>query len=414
MSFSATAATLKAYEADLGYKLPETSKLSRAAGKASLYGGRSENYFCGDTRQAGIPGQLFLFDFTAQYARLMASQEFPDFTNHFVSRTPQADRYVAEVDVEVDEALEHPPLPYHVPEKNPRDSRLRGLEEGTMIFPVGRWSGTYVDTDLNYPGVKVLKYKRVINFPSAGFSFAGFIERFVPKGDNPVAKAIRKNIYTSFSGKFAQGNKRTMIIKNDPDKLKPEDYRKGVFFGDYVIVERMVPYPRSSNYLWTSYTNSFGRFNQIELFNAIKQTTGIVRSICHANTDSAMAWLPTLRHAKKVLEFFPDNTLKSSRLDWVKMLAPKCYIIKKHDGPIEVTAGGIPRKLHGDISEEGDEVFAEIPDTFFEALRRGAVEKEIKNTWTRKKFTFSQERKLGRIVLKDGWTKPIKLPFKGY
>lgn len=408
MSFSATSAAMKAYEKELGYKLPSASGAVRAAGKACLYGGRSETYFVGDTRQIPQDGELILFDVKAQYARIMSQETFPDFRESYVTKEPKEARYIAWAEVEVDGDLGISPLPVHfVSGVRHADKRGRILqpERGSLLFPVGDLRGAWCDVDLSYPGIKVKKYSKVLNFPLPGISFSGFIDRFIPHKDSEVARAIKKNIYTSFSGKFSQSNKRTMLLRNNPSSLRPEDYRTGIFFGDWVLVERSTPYPRFSNYVWTAYCNAYGRRQQWQLFEKVAEQSG---RLLHANTDSALALMPSRRHGKRVLESFPGK-LTIKHKDAAKILSDKAYMTLS-GGVWEVTASGIPSKVSGSLENAGDQVFAEIPDTFMQALRRGAVDVEIKNTWRIKKFTYSQSKRLGRIPCRDGWTKPFRLP----
>lgn len=408
MSFSATSAVLKAYEHEIGYKLPQALPYVRSAGRQALYGGRCENFFCGDTRQANFKGELFLFDFKAQYGRIMAEEEFPDFSEAYFSKKPETRFHIAWAEVEVGQKIHYPPLAWHhePPKHKQVDKRLASYDRGALLFPSGRFTGCWCDVDLSYEQVQVLRYKKVLNFPNASHSFKGFVERFIPHKSSEIAKAIKKNIYTSFSGKFAQSNRRTMLLKNDPDKLRPEDYRTGQFFGDWVLVTRYTPWPRFSNFVWTAYVNAYGRRNLHRLFEAIHAFGG--RPL-YCNTDGCPAIMPSARAARLVADSFPELPLKIEAKESARVLGPRAYMYRDHEGNVDVAAGGIPKKVHGQIVEGKDEVWAEVPDTFFQAMQRGQIEKELKNTWTLKKFTFSQARKLGRILQADGWTRPIQV-----
>ncbi len=406
MSYSATSAVLKAFEKEAGYKIPPASPEIRAIGQKALYGGRCETYYVGDTRACGLKGELVHFDFKNQYAKIMAEKEFPDFRDHYFSKEPKEKNYVAWADVEVEAIGGISPLPCHLGGSAAGGGDVAG---DSLVFPVGAFRGVWTSVDLEHPAIRVKKYRRTINFPASTFSFRGFVERFIPHGDNEIARAIKKNIYTSFSGKFSQGNTRTMILRNDPDKLKIEDYRTGVFFGDWVLVKRHTPYARFSNFIWTAFINSYGRQQLWKLFEAIWQGQG--RPI-YADTDGVVAMMPSVHHAKKVLELFPER-LKLKVKEMGYMLGPKCYLTRDKQGVIEIAARGIPSKLHSQIGAAGDEVWAEVPDTFFQAMRRGAAERQIKNTWTQKSFTFSQKKSLARVLHGDGWTSPLRLPLKG-
>lgn len=403
MPYSATSAALKAFEESNGYKIPKADTAVRKAGQAALYGGRHEVYFKGDTRSEAFkranPGHLYYFDFTAQYANVMAGQPFPDFCEWTRSTKPTGPCYITEARIRVRDVTGICPVPYHL--------KLKKADREILVYPSGEFEGSFTSVDLDYKGVDVIRHKRTINFPNVSFNFRGFIEQFIPHNDAEISKAIKKNIYTSLSGKFAQGDSQTMLVKNDPDKLKDSDYVTGTFFGDYVLVDRATPFPRFSNFVWTAFINAYGRRNLWRLFEAIHEQGG---KILYTNTDSALCLFTHAYNARKVISNF-SSAIRFKELDWAKVLSPKCYLYADKSGLVEVVASGIPAKLRDEIAAGSTEdLFAEIPDTFFQALKYGAVAREIKNAWRTRKFSMAQDRSLGRLPGKGGWTLPLVLP----
>jgi hypothetical protein len=360
------------------------------AGKAALYGGRTEVYYCGQWKKD--QGQLFYFDFVAAYGRAMLLP-LPDYSTSYISRSPEESYFIADVDVEVSAVVASVgPLPFH-------------LKNGGLCFPVGTFRGWYTDVDLSLPGVKVLKYHKTLNFPQTGAFLKPITNRLLPKpGCHKITKSIRKNLYTGLSGKFAQGNEFTLFIHGE--KARPTDYWQGVPFGEWMLVDRKGRPPRTTNYVWSAYIQARNRVWQFQLFESIQTAGG---KILYGDTDSALAWLPNALTARRIQESQQLQT-KLLPLKEAELLSPKVYRMVEKDGTVHLSTKGVPRRFIAEDVVLGEDVITgEVPDSFFMLLKANQAGQQFKNTWRQRKWQFratNRNRQLGR---ETNWTNPLTI-----
>lgn len=390
LKYSPVSGAVAALERDSGAKMPDAPPLSLVAGKQALYGGRTEVYFCGKYQKA--EGHLFYFDFVAAYGRAMLLP-LPDYSTSYVSRVPQESFYIADVEVEVESVIPGVgPLPFH-------------FKDGGLCFPVGTFRGWYTDVDLSLPGVKVVKYHKVVNFPQTGAFLKPITKRLLPKpGCHKITKAIRKNLYTGLSGKFSQNNEFTLFIHGE--KARPEDYWQGVPFGDWMLVDRKGRPPRTTNYVWSAYIQARNRVWQFQLYMSIYTAGG---KLLYGDTDSALAWLPNAITARKI-QASQELVTKSLPLVEAELLSPKVYRMVEKDGTVHLSTKGVPRRLITEATVLGeDTITGEVPDSFFMLLKANQAGQSFRNTWRKRKWQFRATNRNRQLQGKDSWTNPLTI-----
>lgn len=390
LKFSPTSGALQALELENEGHLPRADAASIEFGKASLYGGRTEVYYCGRWKKS--QGDLYYFDFNAAYGRAML-EDLPDFSGNYFSREPKEDMYLADVDVRTEEI---------VPGVGPIPFRRK---DGGLCFPVGTFRGIYTDVDLSLPGVEVVKYHRTLNFKGRGPFLRPLVHRLMPgPKTHPFTKALRKNLYTSLSGKFAQSAQFTLFIKLE--NAKDTDQWNGIPFGDWMLVEREGRPPRTTNYVWSSYIQARNRAWQYEMYMAIHAAGG---RVLYGDTDSALAYVPSAMAARKIQEsqYLPT---KMVRICEAELLSPKVYRMEKADGSVILSTKGVPRRLIPAAVHLGEDVIVgEVPDTFFHLLKSNYAEGTLRNRWKRRTWKFHKINSNRMIDKNSPRTKPLTI-----
>lgn len=392
LRFSPVSGALTMLETDLGGKLPKAREWVREAGKAGLYGGRTESIYVGELRSK--PGaRLHYFDFNQQYGKAML-EPLPDYTVVEVTKEPTEELYLAEVEVEVEATRGVGPLPYH-------------HADAGLIFPTGRFRGVWTNEDLSLPGVKVLRYYRTFNFPNSGIYLGQVMKAMMPKAnDHVIAKALKKNLYTGLSGKWSQTNGWTFFTHWT--KAKPEDYWNGVNLGDYILASRDGDYPRWSNFVWSAFIQSKARRWLWELFELVWIEGG---EVLYTDTDSVLCSLKGPIQAKRILHAM-SGRLKHRSLRWTRVFGPKAYVFEDHEGIVHLSAKGVPGKLHENIMRGEEEFEGDTPDPFYALLRAGAITSDagLKNRWSSKKFRLAKSFR-NRVPIRGDYnrTRPLRL-----
>lgn len=390
LKYSPISGAVAALERDGGGQLPEAPSTALKFGKAGLYGGRTEVYYCGKWPKED--GGLFYFDFVSAYGRAMMLP-LPDYSTAYISKSPQESFFIADCDVETEEVIPGVgPLPHH-------------LKGGGLCFPKGTFRGFWTDVDLALPGVKVVKYHKTVNFPQTGAFLKPIVKRLLPKpGCHKVTKAIRKNLYTGLSGKFSQTNEFTLFIHGV--NAKPADYWQGVPFGDWMLVDRKGRPPRTSNYVWSAYIQARNRTWQYQLYESIHTAGG---RILYGDTDSALAWLPSALHARKVAESQQLQT-KTLPLSEAELLSPKIYRMVDKKGGVILSTKGVPRRLVSENVVLGeDTIEGEVPDSFFMLLKANQAGQLFKNRWTKRKWKFRATNQNRQLLPGKNWTNPLTI-----
>lgn len=390
LRYSPLSSALCAVETIIGHQ-PRPKREILEAGKAALYGGRTETFFIGHWGKHD--GPLYYFDFKAQYAQAML-EPLPDFTSWSESKEPATGQYIADCFIRVRARCGIGPIPCHDPE--------RGL-----VFPEGVFKGIWTSTDLENDNVEVLRYHKCWNFYNTAPHLQKFIKKLIPKDEeNPISRAIKKGIYTGLSGKWAQGNEYSFLT--NIDNARDEDYWNGVAFGDWILANRKGKYPRHTNFVWTAFIQARARRWLNELFAAIHRENG---KILYCDTDSALCSLAGKVRVKRLLSEFAGR-LHTQRLSWARIFAPKVYTYGTADGITHVQARGIPGRLHEEIAHGQMELETEIPNSFVDLMKEAALNSHcnaLKNRWRPRRYSVPRKFKNRNIQRGTSWTAPVIL-----
>jgi len=222
----------------------------------SYYGGRCEA-FC-----RGSFEDLNYMDYNSSYPWEMFDKEFPDPNTMRTSdenTTQYLENYTGCTTCEVEHPYMHKPiLPYK-------------YEEGPftkLIFPYGKFKGTWPNNELQYAisqGVKITKVYRSIYYKKTCRPFREFIGVLYPlrmeakeKGD-PV-QVIYKFLMNSLSGKFGQkfDEIENLVHKDNMTKKMGEQGRCDPIGNWFSVIENVEP-SRHCIPIWSAYITAYGR-----------------------------------------------------------------------------------------------------------------------------------------------------------
>jgi hypothetical protein len=392
LRYSAASGLVARLEEVTGSKLPPPHPVSVDYGREALYGGRTETYFLGEAKSTEKE-KLFYFDFNKAYGRAML-EDLPDYSQCYQTRRPAEEMYIADCTVRVREILPGiAPLPHH-------------LKKFGLCFPKGEFRGTWTSIDLEQEGVEVLKYHHVLNFPLKGAFLKPVTAPLlkVSPSESKIEKALKKNLYTSLSGKFSQSQDFTIFVH--VSNARDEDHWKGVAFGEWILVERKGPLPRHANFVWSAFIQARCRIWQNGLFKSIVRFGG--RPL-YGDTDSGLALLPSARAARAVQEAQEVPTKRLNLIE-AQTLGPKVYRLVEENGTVHLSTKGVPRRLITESVLLGEEtILGEVPDSFFHVLKGAYSASTLKNRWKKKKFNFRRHSSNRHWNHKNNWTAPLTL-----
>lgn len=194
-------------------------KRTHAFIRASYAGGRCEVFF-----QNGEG--LHVYDITSSYPAAMLEAMPTGPATEWEGEPPDGvtENRVGflEVDVEVPRDMPIPPLPVRAKDQPP-------IPDGRLVFPVGRLSGIWEQSELDYAvslGARIARYKKSYWYEQS-YPFTGFVEKLfayrdttLPDYDAAMAETT-KLLLNSLYGKFAQKEEREEIFMHD-DPQCPE------------------------------------------------------------------------------------------------------------------------------------------------------------------------------------------------
>lgn len=230
----------------------------------AYYGGRCEAYKIGE-----VNNYIFELDINSCYPYVMSKYSYPTGEN-YETKNPDTEFYISQVDVEIDEKVDIPVLPY-------RGDRL--------YFPVGRFTTWATHSEIEKARqeqqIKKIKYLRSFNFIERGYVFADYINFFYEKRKkakmekNTFQDLFYKLILNSTYGRFAlSGN----LQKYEFDKNMKS-----------IVKDILIKNTKAINYALALYVTSYGR---LELFNLIKRVQCMGAIILYTDTDSCYFTFP--------------------------------------------------------------------------------------------------------------------------
>lgn len=363
--------------------------------RTGYYGGRTEIFF-----NEPIEGNIQYYDFNSLYPAMLLRQ-LPVLNRfHFTKKPNLFNEGVLECKVRCPETIDIPYLP------------TKDKKTGSLIFPTGIFRGVWTYFEIREAkkyGYEILETFQALEFvsgtsrPCEEFVLDLYEKRLEAKrnGDELLGetyKLLMNNLY----GKFFQGNEKTKIVPLTKKlKINPGD----TVFNNIVLKKEVGDYPLHTNGIWAMYCTAYGRH---EIHKKAVESVQKGALLIYMDTDSLI-----LEH-KKIL-FKDSKELGELKLEMLLKYAhfklPKQYKIIKQDNEAIYKTKGVPKKFSKEFFEEGRASFMR-PYKIKETLRRNLSPKRkhklLVNFWdTVEKISSKVYDK--RIVLKGGFTRPLKL-----
>jgi hypothetical protein len=379
---------VKLWQSMGGQNWMQASEESRSA----IYGGRVELFSNGGT------GNIAWVDINSLYPWCMTKK----YPTEFRPKKKITDYGISNVTIEIPEQG-IAPLPY----RTTSSDRLSGVSEGSIIFPCGKVTGTWIDAEIinavENHGCKVKKLHWSYGSADGEDYYSGFVNEFYAKrlkAESDAYKLIYKLLMNNLYGQLGMGGvvSRTTAFTPEMRGKIATGQIKARPFGDNLLIEQAVPLPPHVNYVHAAHVTGYGRLRLMEFMRKIP-----LKDMIYCDTDSLFFF-----SKDKKLPFKTGSELGEMKLEgWgerIDVYAPKMYSIDD-----VVKAKGVPRRLAKQFIENGH-VEYDAPFKLREAINfydRGntrklsiwrKVKKEIKTNYQKK-------------ILVDGKTfNPLQLP----
>lgn len=416
--------------------------------RKAYYGGRAEifrmkfigkNYKLGEDPEVDkmweytpgeyVPGheEAYLYDVNSMYPACMLEAmpigpgvvaEGPHVTEDFVYKNAKLKTGIVECDVYIPEDCYLPPLPI----------KKKG---GKLIFPVGRFSGTWDTAELTLlkeVGGRIEKVHKSVWFDEATI-FTGFVksiykyrDKSIPtwnKGMDWIAKILLNAAY----GKFAMKEERNRFVvhPDDIEGLTPIDFTADIWSEDvrvtpsYIVPQLAVHITAlARRQLWT-------------ILNGVLRAGG---RIYYCDTDSVVCSGVKLPTGKQLGALKLENVI-----DRAEFVLPKLYLIetreeskkKKREPFLKVKAKGMGPGIRVGDNLGDDDLDGQLSEReFFDMVRNGTPIQRHRLTKFREALSDFLKKKLDfprvisspktiqssydkRLVLDDYDTAPIRM-----
>lgn len=361
-------------------RLPILGKRMLDTFRRSYYGGRTECFFIGNWN-----APVHVVDVNSLYPYVMQS-EYPAYSR--IEKRFHLNGFgVTYCEVEV-KKTDIPPLPYRT-------------ETGKLIYPIGRFRGSWANHELNYAvQTGFAKIKKVFNsfcFPVSCFPFKDFVSDFFNRRKNSDSDLMRmtyKIAMNSLYGKFGQGNEKTVVTTfskwlNSRKGLDSDQIQQ---YGDLIIYKKEGDYPLNTNMIWALYTTAYAR---IYLHKAMMKVMARGGRVLYCDTDSIVfSGEKDLVDTSGHLGAFKDEGTYPN----AHFKLPKLYRLGD-----KIRAKGVPLKNQNEFFDWGTVEFMK-PVKFKESLRRGIKA----NVWMPHTKAIRSSYDKG-IIVADGFVRPLKL-----
>lgn len=353
--------------------------------KEAYFGGRSECFRIGSI-DAMTPERIFYVDINSMYPSVMI-EPFP--YPYFYSSKPNLAR-CGVTRCSVLSRGRFPVLPVRY--------------NGKLVFPQGKFTGTWTNEELNYAllnGTEILKVHSGIHYHEMIDPFSAFINHIYAercKTDDKLMRDVYKLMMNSLYGKFGQGRERRKMTRLDEYYRNPEKFDatriKGLYCFDskfLIYTEIADEYPKNTVMIWASLITSRARIKLHRLIMEIYLKGG---EILYCDTDSCLfKGLPGMVvSSAKLGEFKIEHEF--SRLH-IKL--PKVYRGYMDEKIIVERVKGVPRRVQSTAFDTGRAVY-EKPNRFMESMRRGLsmnkwvhTSKEIRGRYDKGKVSRTGE-----------------------
>lgn len=394
--------------------------------RKAYYGGRAEIFRARFEPSKGHE-RAFLYDVNSMYPACMLESmpigpgvvaEGSHVNESFVYKNAKLKTGIVDCDVYIPEDCYLPPLPI----------KKKG---GKLIFPVGRFRGTWDTAELTLlkeVGGRIEKVYSSVWFDEATI-FTGFVksiykyrDKSIPswnKGMDWIAKILLNAAY----GKFAMKEERSRFIihPDDIEGLTPIDFTADIW-SEGVRVTPTYIVPQLAVHI-----TALARRQLWGILNGVVRAGG---RIYYCDTDSVVCSGVELPTGKQLGALKLENVIKRA-----EFVLPKLYIIeteepsskKKREQNLKVKAKGMGPGIRVGDNLGDDELDGQLSEReFFDMVRNGAPIQRHRMTKFREALSDFIKKKLDfprviaspktiqssydkRIVLDDYDTMPIKL-----
>lgn len=310
---------VKLWKAMGGVNHPDHSQNSRDA----IFGGRVELF------SRGGRGNILWTDINSLYPWAM-TQEFPAALERVDKHAHRLRRWgITQATVEVPEQW-LAPLPYRAGK-----DELAGVGEGAIIFPCGRFSGTWTNHELRVAmelhGAKLVGVREQWGTDRASHPYRDFVLQFYQlrmEQKDEAYRLIYKLLMNNLYGQLGMGGTITRTCRMDERKARAlrEGRINATVFGRALLFDTRIPLPDHVNYAHAAHVTSYSRLRFMEFFRAIGPENAI-----YGDTDSAMFF----QDPHKPLPFKTGSGLGEMKIEGfarrIDVQAPKTYRIVARD-----------------------------------------------------------------------------------
>ena len=363
--------------------------------RSAIYGGRVELFSNGGS------GNIAWVDINSLYPHCMTKR----FPTEFKEQNKITDYGVTNVTIEIPhQAIA--PLPYRTSQKD----NLTGVSSGSIIFPCGKLTGTWINAEIinavEKHGAKIKKVHWSYGSADGEDYYASFVREFYSrrlKATSEAYKLIYKLLMNNLYGQLGMGGmvSRTMAFTEELGDRIARGVVKARPFGDNILVDQAIPLPPHVNYAHAAHVTGYGRIRLMEFMRQIPE-----KDLIYCDTDSLFFF-----SKNKTLPFQTGSELGEMKMEgWgarIDVYAPKMYSIDN-----VAKAKGVPRAMAQKFITDG-EVEYDAPYKMREAINfydRGNSRKL--SVW--RKVTKKIKTDYKKKILVDGkWFSPLELNMSG-
>ncbi len=285
--------------------------------RQGFYGGRCEVF--GNVERGE---KVFHFDFTGMYSEIMKDNfHFNKAKVKKVSKMEKPGFYTVDV---FSDGMDIPVLPF------------KEKKEGKLIFPNGRWTGTYWYEELKEfekEGGSILKIHNMVEFQEKGEVFKDFIENYSRlRKKSEIDNVFWKLFVNSIYGRLGmQENKEQTSIVYDEGEYEKMREEKEIIRESLINKIRIITFEKErtneeldSNVALAAQITSKAR---IKLFRAFKDVIKNGGRILYTDTDSIFASFKRDVSGEKHGEVFWDAEKDDTIIKDAIFALPKGYAI---------------------------------------------------------------------------------------
>lgn len=276
--------------------------------------------------------------------------------------------------------------------------------DGRLVFPNGRFEGTFVGEEIQYAvsiGVRVNVHSGIV-FSDSCRPFDDYVSSFfaAKNAARGAERVMYKLLLTSLYGKYGQRGEHTecMRVEDFRDlKEPPEDFR---MWNGLVLFEESGEIPPWGNVVWSAIITARGRIRLHKEINRLLQK-GARPLYCDTDSIMYLANRARVRYPKRVRE----AGLFEARGTYRKLLivGKKEYGLQGNDGKWEFQCKGVPWGAREDYIRTGKATYVK-PTKLKESTRTKHSANVWKSVTKTRRVSFA-----GREHRPDGSLAPVAI-----